>query len=96
MNDEQIDAVFNTMPHGVSGFCKDWGYRHFAHAILDAAGHNSETSQLVRLMERVKDLPPMTADQLFEQRVSWSWSVLGDPKVTKDQVRAILLKREGR
>ena len=71
MNDEQIDAVFNTLPH-------------------------SETSQLDRLMERVKALPPMTAEQLFEQRVSLSWSVLGDPKVTKDQVRAILLKRDGR
>ena len=60
-----------------------------------AAGHSIEKSPLVRLMERAKELPPMTAEQLFEQRVSWAWSTLGNPSVTKDQVRAILRKREG-
>ncbi|HSC06121.1 MAG TPA: hypothetical protein VLD59_04785 [Steroidobacteraceae bacterium] len=42
MTDEQIDAVFNAMPGGALGFCKDWGYRQFARALLDAAGIDVE------------------------------------------------------
>ena len=37
MTDEQIDAVFDAMPQGANGFLKDWGYRQFAHALLEAA-----------------------------------------------------------
>lgn len=42
MNDDQIDDVFNAMPGGVEGFCKTWGYRQFASAIMEAAGRDDE------------------------------------------------------
>ena len=74
MKDELIDAVFDAMPGGAAGFCKDWGYRPFAHALLDASGRDGETSRLSLLFNRLKDLPPMTAEQAFEQRVSWAYS----------------------
>ena len=96
MKDELIDAVFDAMPGGVTEFLKDWGYRQFAYAILDAAGHNSETQQLSLLMRRIKDLPPMTSEQVFEQRVSWAYSMVNDSAVTKEQVRAVLLRKDGR
>lgn len=38
MTDQEIDAIFETMPGGVQGFCRDYGYRQFARAVLDAAG----------------------------------------------------------
>lgn len=37
LTDEQIDAVFNQMPDGASGFLKTWGYRQFARSLLEAA-----------------------------------------------------------
>ena len=48
------------------------------------------------LMKRIKALPPMTAEQVFEQRVSWAYSMVSDPAVTKEQVRAVLLRQDGR
>ena len=38
MTDQQIDAIFDNMPGGVQGFCRDYGYRQFARAVLEAAG----------------------------------------------------------
>ena len=35
ITDAQIDAVFDAMPDGVSGFLKSWGYRQFARAVVD-------------------------------------------------------------
>lgn len=44
LTDERIDhiadLVIKGMPDGISGFCKSWGWRQFARAILsDCAGH---------------------------------------------------------
>lgn len=33
----QVDAIFDTLPGGPRGFCREWGYLHFAKAVLDAA-----------------------------------------------------------
>jgi hypothetical protein len=38
VNDQKIDALFDAMPGGVQGFCRDYGYRQFARAVLEAAG----------------------------------------------------------
>lgn len=35
LSDCEIDAVFEKMPNGPTGFLKDWGYRQFARAIQD-------------------------------------------------------------
>lgn len=37
LTDEQIDAVFNQMPDGASGFLKSWGYQQFARLLLSTA-----------------------------------------------------------
>jgi hypothetical protein len=44
LSDERIDyiadVVVKGMPEGIQGFCKSWGWRHFARAILsDCRGH---------------------------------------------------------
>lgn len=44
LSDERIDFIADTvikgMPDGIQGFCKSWGWRQFARAILqDCAGH---------------------------------------------------------
>jgi len=38
LSDEQIDAIAESMPDGISGFLKTWGWRQFARAIEDAHG----------------------------------------------------------
>ena len=45
MTDEQIDAIAGAMPGGVDGFCKGWGYRQFARAVLDAADKDYKAQQ---------------------------------------------------
>ena len=37
MTNQQIDAIFNAMPGGVQGFCREFGYQQFARAVLEAA-----------------------------------------------------------
>lgn len=37
LTDAQIDKVFELMPDGPQGFLKNWGYRQFAHELLEAA-----------------------------------------------------------
>lgn len=34
ISDDDIDAVFNSMPDGPQGFCKTWGYRDFAKKLM--------------------------------------------------------------
>ncbi len=48
------------------------------------------------LRERIRNSPPMTADELFEQKVSWCYSMQSrESTLTKDQVRAIVRKTMG-
>jgi len=37
MTNQQIDTIFNAMPGGVHGFCREFGYQQFARAVLEAA-----------------------------------------------------------
>ena len=34
LSDDDVDAVFNSMPDGPQGFCKTWGYRDFAKKLM--------------------------------------------------------------
>ena len=52
LSDERIDHIADIvargMPDGISGFCKSWGYRQFARALLeDCAGHYAAPPQQV-------------------------------------------------
>lgn len=38
LTDEQIDAIARSMPGGLDGFLKGWGWNQFAHAIIRATG----------------------------------------------------------
>lgn len=40
LTDDQIEVIFNSMPGGPRGFCKEWGYVQFARCIM--AAHNAE------------------------------------------------------
>lgn len=44
MTDQQIDDVFAAMPGGAQGFCRDFGYRQFARAVLAASGIHRENA----------------------------------------------------
>ena len=48
--------------------------------------------ELAKLLEQAKARGPMTADELFEQSVSWVYGemALAGSDVTKDQVRKYL------
>ena len=37
LTDKQIDAIAESMPGGLDGFLKGWGWRQFARAVLEAA-----------------------------------------------------------
>lgn len=59
LTDERIDFIAETivkgMPEGVQGFCKSWGWRHFARALLeDCAGHYRARQPLTD--EQIDDL----------------------------------------
>lgn len=51
----------------------------------------SDTDALKELVEKVKTLPPMTPDQIREQRISFVYGQLMDakPEVTKEEVTQI-------
>lgn len=36
MTDDQITAIWNSMPGGHAGFYKEWGYQQFARKLLEA------------------------------------------------------------
>lgn len=42
LSDAQIDAIAESMPDGVAGFLKTWGWRQFARAIEEAHGYGEE------------------------------------------------------
>jgi hypothetical protein len=39
VTDEQIQAVWQSMPGGPDGFRKQWGFMQFARAVLDLVAH---------------------------------------------------------
>lgn len=43
MTNDEIEAIWNSMPGGYDGFCKTWGFIQFAHRILEAANIQSTT-----------------------------------------------------
>lgn len=54
------------------------------------------SDELRGLLEKAKNMPPMTPAQLFEQKVSWCYGQLGhNNPLTKEQVRAMILRHEG-
>jgi len=59
--------------------------------LKDGRGDLATDPELLALLERAKDLPPLTPAQIKEQRISFVYGQLVDcaPSVTKDQVRAI-------
>lgn len=44
LSDCEIDAVFEKMPNGPTGFLKDWGYRQFARAIQERLAQVAQAS----------------------------------------------------
>lgn len=65
MDDKQIDAVFSAMPGGAAGFLKDWGYRHFARALLKATSHDTEVERLrVALAAATRGTLPQTMGEM--------------------------------
>ena len=61
MKDEEIDAIFNAMPDGVNGFCKTWGYRHFARLIIDSCEAEHKKRVIDKLAQFVTDRPNASA-----------------------------------
>jgi len=60
---------------------------------MRSGGHQGTYSNV---LEVLASYPPMTASQIFEQRVSFVFGQLGgDSKLTKDDVREILRKHYG-
>ena len=45
--DEIADFVIRSLPDGIRGFCRTWGYQQFAKALLDdCAGHYRQQEKL--------------------------------------------------
>jgi hypothetical protein len=65
MTDETIDDLFNTMPGGVQGFCREWGYRQFARQVIEFSIEESENrvrdEMLSTLRDFIADRPDATA-----------------------------------
>ena len=49
--DQQIDAIAESMPGGLDGFLKGWGWRQFARAVLEAAPQPPTTEQSSAVVE---------------------------------------------
>lgn len=65
MTDEMIDDLFETMPEGVQGFCKNWGYRQFAREVIALSSAESHTEArediLSTLRHFIADRPEASA-----------------------------------
>ena len=51
LTDKQIDAIAESMPGGLDGFLKGWGWRQFARAVLEAAPQPPTTEQSSAVVE---------------------------------------------
>lgn len=49
--DQQIDAIAESMPGGLDGFLRGWGWRQFARAVLEAAPQPPTTEQSSAVVE---------------------------------------------
>lgn len=49
--DQQIDAIAESMPGGLDGFLKGWGWRQFARAVFEAAPQPPTTEQSSAVVE---------------------------------------------
>jgi hypothetical protein len=55
----------------------------------------SET-ELKQLLDRIRNVAPMTPEQIFEQKISYVFGMLdADNPLTKDDVRRILREQAG-
>jgi len=89
VTDEQIDQVFNAMPRGAQGFLVDWGYRQFAHALLEAAGIDFEAQR-----ERFEFVHGLCRDaQDIGSRYGWGLHFLATVPVPADNEMAAYLQR---
>ena len=43
LSNEQINEIWNGMPGGFEGFCKQWGFQQFARAVI--AAHDDNLSE---------------------------------------------------
>ncbi|MBP6708008.1 MAG: hypothetical protein KA223_02510 [Candidatus Accumulibacter sp.] len=81
MTDEQIDAIFNAMPGGPAGFCKEWGPRQFARELLEACGHDPEMERLRSALYAAtqRHLPPTTCQGSISSCGCWTMGPVGGP-----------------
>jgi hypothetical protein len=42
MTDDEIIAIWESMPGGAKGFCRDWGYLQFARRLIGERSSNPE------------------------------------------------------
>ena len=48
LTNDEVDSTFDDMPSGAAGFCREWGYRQFASAIIAAFIAKQREPQVVR------------------------------------------------
>ena len=72
--DQQIDAIAESMPGGLDGFLKGWGWRQFARAVLEAAPQPPALEQQVEKESTCKDYL-----QVEQEPVAWlkTWNSVG-------------------
>lgn len=73
MNDDDIDAVFNAMPGGPSGFCGSWGYRQFAHALLEKQAATIPAAVHDALAERARQDEKWGGPGHDDSRPTWAF-----------------------
>ena len=48
LTNDEVDSTFDDMPSGAAGFCREWGYRQFASAIIAAFIAKQREPQVVK------------------------------------------------
>ena len=74
--DQQIDAIAESMPGGLDGFLKGWGWRQFARAVLEAAPQPPTTEQSSAVQQPQDDQEP----------VAWMYDWDADGELVRDWV----------
>jgi len=75
LTNDEVDSTFDDMPSGAAGFCREWGYRQFASAIIAAHIAKQREPQVVKFRAaRCKDgrVEVFRSDCVFTSDL-WEW-----------------------
>ena len=77
LTNDEVDSTFDDMPGGATGFCREWGYRQFASAIIAAFLEKQREPQVVKFRaarhKASGELDVFKLDDRYREGAGWEW-----------------------